>query len=187
MLSDLLRTYQHVFGIFIPVPDLVIIRQVTLEDRPALERLFCELQEFERKIEPNRADPATICNRYVAELYAECSKHAGAFFVAELAGEIVGFVCVLARVPTDDVTELDREFAYITDLVVSEPHRRQGIAARLMAAAEAHAVAHGAKRVRISVLAANSVAHRLYQRCGYADNEVILEKGLDADRSHRAG
>ncbi|MDZ7826379.1 MAG: GNAT family N-acetyltransferase [Gammaproteobacteria bacterium] len=63
-------------------------------------------------------------------------------------------------------------------------HGEEGIARRLLARAETHAVELGAERLRVQVLAANTPARRLYGDFGFRDRLVELEKPLpdrDAD------
>jgi GNAT superfamily N-acetyltransferase len=159
----------------------VTIRSADVRDRPGLEVCFRELQTFERTIEPNRAAPELITRQYVDDLFAWCAKFAGRILIAEVEGEIAGFVSVLARIPSEDLIEQDPEFAEVTDLIVRESHREQGIGGSLLNAAEAFAVGQGATRLRIGVLAANAAAHRLYERQGFKPSEIILEKGLSRD------
>jgi GNAT superfamily N-acetyltransferase len=156
----------------------VTIREAESRDRSALVDCYHELQAFEQTIEPNRAEADDISEKYVDDLISWCAKYSGAIFVAEVQGEVVGFSSVLARVPSEDLIERDPEFAEITDLVVRQPYRRSGIGALLLEAAESHAVSIGATRLRICVLSANTDAHRLYQRCGFRDNEIVLEKRI---------
>jgi ribosomal protein S18 acetylase RimI-like enzyme len=157
---------------------VVTIRQAESKDRNALELCFDELQSFERSIELNRSEPQSICGRYIDGLFADCAKTSGAIFVAEVDGLIVGFVCVLSRVPSDNIIELESEYAYVTDLVVLEPFQRSGFGVKLMQAAEVHAVESGATRIRVGVLAANLGAHRLYRKLGCSDSEIVLEKRI---------
>jgi len=91
---------------------------------------------------------------------------------------IIGFVCVLSRLESEDIIERDREHAYVTDLVVLEPYRKAGIASELMRVAEAQAFSSGARRLRVGVLARNNAAHSLYRKLGYRDREIVLEKTL---------
>lgn len=156
----------------------VTIRQADERDKASLEACFDELQSFELSIEANRAEPSLIRNAYIRDLFDDCAKSAGAIFVAEINNAVVGFVCVLSRLDSEDILERDREHAYVTDLVVLEPYRKAGIASQLMRVAEAHAVASGARQMRVGVLAANSGAHNLYRKLGYRDQQVVLEKTL---------
>ena len=139
---------------------------------------MAELQSFELSIEGNRVQPEAVRGKYIDGLYAACGRTRGTILVAEIEGRMVGFVCILSRVESEVMVELIREYAYITDLVVLEPHRRSGIGAELMREAEYYARSRGASRIRVGVLAANSAAHALYRKLGYSDREVILEKTM---------
>jgi ribosomal protein S18 acetylase RimI-like enzyme len=157
----------------------ITIRQADERDTASLELCFDELQSFEQSIESNRAEPSLIRNAYIRGLFDDCAMCSGAIFVAEAGSRIVGFVCVLSRLDSEDIIERDREHAYVTDLVVLEPYRKAGIASELMHVAEAHASSSGARRLRVGVLAANGGAHKLYRKLGYRDQEIVLEKTLD--------
>ncbi|HUE16197.1 MAG TPA: GNAT family N-acetyltransferase, partial [Planctomycetaceae bacterium] len=135
---------------------------------------------FERSIESNRVAPEAIRGEYIDHLLAECAKSDGYFLVAQRSDQVVGFICVLCRVESEDIVEREREYAYVTDLVVVERHRNTGIGADLMRAAETRARSRGATRIRVGVLAANSGAHRLYHQLGYSAQEVVLEKRIGA-------
>ena len=157
----------------------ITVRQADERDRAGLELCFDELQSFEHSIESNRAEASLIRDAYIHGLFDECAISSGAIFVAEAGSRVVGFVCVLSHVDSEDFIEKDREHAYVTDLVVLEPYRKAGIASELMRVAEAHASSSGARRLRVGVLAANSGAHNLYRKLGYRDREIVLEKTLD--------
>lgn len=156
----------------------VTIREATGADRPALEDCMAELQAFECSIEPNRVPPDAIRGEYIDFLSAECGENDGTILVADRDGRVVGFVCVLCRVKSEEIVEKEPAYAYVTDLVVLESCRGTGIGTALLQAAEARAVARGAWRMRIGVLSANTVAHHLYRTRGYVDSEVILEKRI---------
>jgi ribosomal protein S18 acetylase RimI-like enzyme len=159
---------------------MISIRKAVASDRSELQDCFAELQAFERLLEPNRAAPETIADAYIDGLLADCADTGGAIFVAETDEGIVGFVCVLSRKISKDIIYQEREHAYVTDLVVSKDYRNRGVGKQLMHAAEAHASASGATRIRVGVLNANVVAHGLYRQLGYIDNEIVLEKRLGA-------
>jgi ribosomal protein S18 acetylase RimI-like enzyme len=85
------------------------------------------------------------------------------YLVAEHDGKIVGYVSVR---PKTRFTETAHVYA-IWGLVVSVPARRLGIASALLATAERDALARGATRLSLRVLATNTPARRLYERHGY--------------------
>jgi GNAT superfamily N-acetyltransferase len=155
------------------------VREALPVDREALEDCVAELQAFERTIYANRVEPAALRGTYLDSLLAQCQESNGRIFVAEQAGRVVGFACILCRVVSEEIIVKDREYAYLTDLVVCEPHRRTGLGAELMHTAEAFAVSQGATRIVVGVLANNAAAHAFYRKLGYTDSEIVLEKVID--------
>jgi GNAT superfamily N-acetyltransferase len=123
---------------------MIHIRECDPGDISQVERCISELQVFERALEPNRADPASISAPYLAHLLQQCREQDGAIFVAEAGGAIVGFVCILARVDSGSMIEVEREYAYISDLVVLPAQRGQGIGRALLKRAEEFAARRGA-------------------------------------------
>jgi ribosomal protein S18 acetylase RimI-like enzyme len=97
--------------------------------------------------------------------------------VAEEDGAVVGFICVWARVPPDDPSEV-RFSAHVSDLVVLPRFRRRGVGRALLARGEAYARERGAERLRIGVLARNQGARRLYLDSGFREVFVLLTKVL---------
>lgn len=80
----------------------------------------------------------------------------GMVFVAERGETITGFVALAAR--SDGGMELD-------GLFVEPAFWKQGIATRLMAAAEVFAASQGSTHVHVI---ANPRAQNFYERCGFA-------------------
>ena len=66
----------------------------------------------------------------------------------------------------------------ITDLVVAERHRRQGVATALLNHAEAFARANGATRIELTCATGREAAHRFYARNGYAPRSTRFYKTL---------
>ncbi|WP_110686184.1 ribosomal protein S18-alanine N-acetyltransferase [Salinicola aestuarinus] len=58
--------------------------------------------------------------------------------------------------------------AELQSISVSPIHRRQGLAAALLARLKGCAVARGCEKVLLEVRASNHAAQALYQRCGFA-------------------
>ena len=107
-----------------------------------------------------------------------CTAYEGRVFVAVADRVIVGFVCVLARIPETAPDEYARPHAAIGELFVDDQFRGGGVGKRLLERAEAHARKRGADRLRVQVLAENGVARELYAGFGFRDRLVELEKQL---------
>lgn len=156
--------------------DNVTIRRATPADREDLVVCFRALQEHESTVDGNRADAAAVAGPYVDSLLVKSRHGAVTIFVAESDADVVGFIGVVGRYVSDDVREREREFAYVTDLVVLPPHRGQGIGRELLEAAEGYAASMGVRRLRVGVFAGNAGALEVYRAMGFRDDEVILSK-----------
>ncbi len=144
-------------------------------DLPALRACFIELQAWERQFEPALPEPEAAAQVYLAGMLESCAETSGCVFVADAAGNVIGFVCVLGKVvPTAD--ESLEPYADVSDLVVLAAERRRGVGESLMAQAEAFAHGIGVRRIKVGVLVRNLGTHAFYRRCGFRDYSVQLVK-----------
>jgi GNAT superfamily N-acetyltransferase len=86
--------------------------------------------------------------------------------VAGLGPEVVGLVATHLVPRMDD----DAWSCRITDLVVSNAHRRLGIGSALLTAAESHALTHGARRLDLSSGDWRQEAHAFYTNAGFTSH-----------------
>ena len=157
-----------------------LIREFEAKDAQQVEVCVAELQDFCKQIDALAA-PGTVAHRYFEHLLAQCAETEGAVFVAEQEGQVIGMVCVFARVQSKLVDEEDYEYAYVSDLVVLGAHRQKGLGHALLQRAEEHARSRGARFLRIGVHAPNKVARELYVRDGFRERIVSLQKELRSD------
>ncbi len=147
------------------------------EHAAGLRACFVELQDFERRLEPEMPPGERVVDVYLERMLGRCRTWDGAVFVALADGEVGGFVCVWARVPPEP-DEPTQPYAFVSDLVVLERMRRRGIGRALLDAAERHARARGATALRLDVMAANGAAQRLYEGAGLAPRRIEMAKRL---------
>jgi GNAT superfamily N-acetyltransferase len=146
-------------------------------DLDALRALNVEHQDFSRSLEPSWPDGETVVDDYVAYLDREVATRDGCVFLAEVEGQIAGFVCVVSATRNDSPDD-PAVFAWVHDIFVRAAHRRRGVATALMAAAEAFVRARGARELRLGVIDRNAGARVLYQRLGFRDYLRVLTKAL---------
>lgn len=94
--------------------------------------------------------------------------------VAELDGVVAGYAAVGNSLPVpshEHVVEL-------RGLAVSPDAGGRGVGRRLVDAAVAEARARGARKMTLRVLGANTVARRLYERCGFETEGLLHEEFL---------
>ena len=96
----------------------------------------------------------------------------GAHLVAELDGRLAGYIRVKPVTPL-------RENAHVLGIVglaVAPGSRRRGVASALLAAAEQHARARGARKLSLRVLSSNETAMRLYERHGFLREGTLRDE-----------
>lgn len=164
-----------------PSPEAVVLRPFDPGvDREGVVRCVAALQDFERTLEPGLPPGSHIARRYVEAMLQRCAAYQGRVFVAVRQDGIVGFTCVLARIPETAPDEHTRPHAAVGELFVIPELRGGGLGRRLLELAEAHARERGADRLRVQVLAGNEAARLLYSGFGFRERLVELEKTLSA-------
>ena len=139
-----------------------MIRAYQPADQEQVEQCIIALQDFERALEPDRVEGASIARRYLLDLLETCQKQSGQLFVADVDDRVVGFVCVwMEPEPESYLTSLANS-ASISDMVVLPAYRRHALGRTLLGRAEEFAVQQGARALRINVLARNAGAWVLY-------------------------
>lgn len=153
-----------------------LIREYRQEDIPALEECIVELQEFERKIEPNRREGTSVSQKYVEGVVKNCKQQNGNIFVAEEDGKVIGFCSVWVEKKPEELISTLAEYAYISDCILLPDFRGKGLGKALLSAAEKHAIEAGMKTIIIGVLAKNTGAIEVYKKAGFEDYEMLLRK-----------
>lgn len=148
-------------------------------DFEELRRCVIELQDFERTLDARLPAGEDIARSYITEMLERCRHCDGRVLVAADGVVLAGYVCILNRVQSNDLDDGDIEFALVADLLVRQDYRDRGLGRRLLQAAEDYARAHGVRWLRVSVMAANEAAGRLYSAAGFEPIYVELEKRLD--------
>jgi N-acetylglutamate synthase-like GNAT family acetyltransferase len=141
----------------------VTLRDAIPADAPAIAALLDELGYPS----PEPAVAARLA-RFAADPRARV-------IVAEADGEVAGVIAthVVPRIEDDAPT------CRIIAIVVAGRHRRAGVATELLAAAEAEARAHGARRLDLSSADWRADAHAFYERCGFERRAQAFIKRLD--------
>jgi len=157
---------------------VTVIRPYEPGDEAACRACMVELQDSERRVDPRLRPGESMVDAYLAQMHAHRRDYAGALFVAERLGEIIGIVMVLAHVPFETLDEPPGDYALVAELVVREGFRRSGVARALLETAERHARDTGAMELGIIVLSQNTPARTLYLREGFVPYKETLFKPL---------
>ena len=147
-------------------------------DGEQLRACVIELQNFERELDLRMPSGEEIVDDYIVAMLFRCRMCDGQVLVADVDGELAGYVTMLNRVQSDDLDDGNLEFGLIADLLVRKAYRGTGLGRELMTAAETFAKEHGVRWLRISVMAQNAAARKLYASTGFSEIYVELEKDL---------
>ena len=150
----------------------VSVRRLQHDDHDAVMALAPRLTEG---VAPWR-DPVAVrraVEDWVERSLESAERDGHAVFVADVAGEVVGFVSVGEREHFSDAVD-----GYVGELVVSADQVGQGIGDVLMTAAEDWARDRGLQHLTLETGAANTVARRFYAARGYREEDVRLTRPL---------
>ena len=156
----------------------VIVRTYQTEDKKCVKQCIIELQNFERALESDRIEGTRIVERNFQELLQGHQQNTGRIFVAEVEQEVVGFINVQFEHESQMYLSSLVDYVYISDIVVLQAYRGQGIGTMLLQQAEAFARQKGATTLKINVLAKNQQATDVYQRIGFRPYEIAMLKQL---------
>ncbi len=152
---------------------MIELRRATPQDAPAILGLMERLGDF--PVPPWRsAAEIAAADRSIVLDGLQQPTSGQAIFVAAREDRVLGFLFVVAR--TDYFTH--EQYAYVEDLALAVEGEGQGLARRLMDAAEAWAVDRGFRRIGLSVWSQNVRARGLYERLGYQPETIHLLKQL---------
>lgn len=115
-------------------------------------------------------------NRELARDSAAQHAVTGGLLVARDDSELVGFV-TFSKERGDYDVGVNRGLVH--DLFVAPSHRDSGVGSRLLRGAERQLANDGIDRVSLEAMASNTDARRFYERHGYEQFRVELEKTLD--------
>ena len=139
-----------------------------------LSRLIIELQEYELRYNLDRESGLVMVAKYREELLFETTSRSGQIILAEDNGQIAGFIAYYLE--KDTINKLPH--LYIPDLVVSERHRKKGIAKKLMEYVENVATKQNIGSIRVGALA-NSPSVDFYKKLGYSVEALQFLKKVE--------
>lgn len=154
----------------------IVIRPATEQDAAALGRMGAALMRIhhafdaERFLAPGK-NPEEGYGRFLA---AERASDDTVVFVAERAGELVGYV--YAGIEPRSWKELRDVAGFVHDVLVVESARGLGIGERLVEAGAEWMLARGVPRVMLWTAEKNAPAQRLFERLGFRRTMIEMTR-----------
>jgi ribosomal protein S18 acetylase RimI-like enzyme len=161
---------------------MITFREAKNSEDEILKDLLAELQEYEKQFEPYYRPGTEVSAEYLAYIRRECAEHDGKIIVALDDQKIVGFICVWRGELLDQYVSESIEIGYISDLIVTNAYRKQGVGSQLIAQAEEYAHQKKLRMLKIGSLSRNTDSKELYRKLGYLDFSVQLVKDFSQKR-----
>jgi|SRR5579859_6607971 len=102
-----------------------------------------------------------------------------ALFIAEMEGQIAGYVHLEARREPDIPILVPMDWVNVSDIVVAKRFQRQGVGHALLEHAKAWTKQRGAKDLRLSVATFNEEAKDFYRKEGFQVKHEVMAFFLD--------
>lgn len=142
---------------------LVKVRSARPDDVESLAAVFLDSAEHHQRLDPSlytKPDLAGLVERYKKRLPLGEDEE---ILVADIAGEVVGWVEIKLRQPGAEPRMLRDAYIAEIDIAVVSDYRGAGIGTDLIEAAEQWAAERGAEFMAVGVHTANVDAIRFYQ------------------------
>lgn len=150
------------------------IRKATVNDKPRLEELLCQVLTVHHNARPDIFKKGT--KKYTSEeLDAIITDPDRPIFVAEEDGKVLGYAFCIFVQHTDDNILTDIKTLYIDDLCVDEKTRGKGIGRELYNFAVAYAKETGCYNLTLNVWADNTAALGFYEALGLHKQKIGME------------
>lgn len=119
-------------------------------------------------------------NDYFQFIMREVENHSGKIFIAVSGDKAVGLVvCKIFQGGGEaEITTSCPKIGFISDLVVSDNQRGNGIGTNLLSAAETYFKENNCRYIQLEVFAPNIQARRLYEKFGFGVNCYYMSKEI---------
>ena len=154
----------------------ITIREATSDDASALGRLGAALTRLHYSFDRERfiTPGPNLEEKYGRFLVSHIASEHDVVFVAERAGEIVGYVW--GGVEEKSYKELRDTAGFVHDVFVAEDARGTGTGERLVEAAAEWLLARGMPRVMLWTAEQNGPAQRLFERLGFRRTMIEMTR-----------
>jgi GNAT superfamily N-acetyltransferase len=148
-------------------PVAITIRPAVSGDADGIARIFLQSAEYHASLDPERYSAPAF--KTISARYREGRQHPphaaedGITLVAELSGEIAGFIDARLE-ESPDPMHREMTYCHIAEFAVRHRHQNQGIGGGLLRAAEEWGRRRGAEFASLEYHSANIRASSFYQR-----------------------
>jgi diamine N-acetyltransferase len=156
----------------------ISVRAATGADLDVLVRLNQPVQQLHADLEPGFFKAATDRDDVAAYFAAQLEVPSYYFLIAEIDGEVAGYIWFERQETAETLFTLPNERLYVHHIAVDEAARRRGVASALLKSVEAEALSLGIGQIVLATWAANATAQAFFTSQGFQPSIVIKKKDL---------
>jgi ribosomal protein S18 acetylase RimI-like enzyme len=153
------------------------IRTFVSSDELGVKKCIFELKKYESQFDAGYFTDGNSVDKLFEDIQ-EGKNNGGEIFVAEIDGQIVGFISLSIENKNDVLIVKKEDVIYISDTSVLPEYRNRGIGRGLLAKAYEFAKGKNVRFVKLIVFAGNTTAKLLYEKDGFKDYEVTMLKEI---------
>jgi len=158
----------------------IFYRKYRNEDKRIVQEYAIDLCKYVAQFNPLRrkSPQAGFAETYIEEMGQHIQRKQGAIYVATYNNLVVGFCSgyVKDRSKRDLLEFLSKKRGFIADLYVHPDYQNKGIGSSLLKQTENYLKRIGCEVILIDLMSQNTKAHTLYNKLGYIDNKIEVQK-----------
>jgi diamine N-acetyltransferase len=159
---------------------MVAVRLATIDGANAIAHLTADVQQLHNKALPNVFKPPSEKLFPREKLAALLQDPKSTVAVAEIKGEVVGYVYGATMHRAESDFKKPETYMYVQQIGVRKDARRQGIGAALITFVESRAVASSLTGLQLDYWAFNACAQRFFESCGFSPSQVMMRRAVKA-------
>ena len=144
----------------------ITIRKATIEDVSAIIELWKELMDFSKEYDEHWSRFEHGHENFAELLRSHIADDAFCILVAELGEDIIGYCFAEICQCNPRLFEI-KEYGHISNVVVTEEHRREGVGEKLLQETRKWLSAKGVHRIEACVSVFNEQAKEFWAKMGY--------------------
>lgn len=155
------------------------IRQATSDDAKTLAELNGHVQQVHVDALPHIFKPAVVSAELIAIYEEWLGQDESRFWIAEDAGQSIGYIYALIRRRPDNPFSYARNSILVDQMSVNPEYYGTGVADQLMQAVKDWASIEGIHRIVLDVWSFNERAKRFYDKQGFMTFDYRMELMLE--------
>lgn len=155
----------------------VKIREYQSSDEKDVKKCITELKQYESAFDEDYFTNQKSVNNLLKHIL-ESRKKGGQLFVAEVNGQVVGFISWEIENKNDELIVKKVDSVYISDIVVLPEYRGKGIGKKLLERADEFAKEKKIPYVKLIIFSANKKVRSIYEDTGFRDYETTMIKKI---------